>query len=1519
MKTIIRSVWVVLVLSGVAALAQGRQLVKTPSQTWPLLSAIPPANQITGTCAVSHFAAVTRPIRAAGTEAPHGSVFSVPACPWVNGAFGDISALAGVMNPTSLNDLGTYTITCTDIIVGVADPNNCVTGGICGPLGRACLNQPGAAVYESRSVTIEVYNNLPTLSASLSGTSLISGTTFAHDANVTLTSGASDPDGPVTVRWRIISQPPGSRATLASATGQTTSIQFNGESNFGNWVFEAIAVDAQGETSLPQQLSLTVANRTPHPTISGSPRVRVRSDISLMLSPDEDGGDYTAVQWEALPPGGSWGAVMGTGLTLTIPTTRSSLGTWRFRARVTDNETPALSGMSDEFTVEVYNERPVVMAGGPPRIRVGQSFALTSTATDPDGGPVTVRWIVIQVPNAAPARATLGTPAATYPAATHPGTWVFRAQGEDDEGATENSNPVAVVVDADPIAAIEGGPTITVRAPFDVRDLSYDPDSECPPSAMASDPFGCHSVAMGETFTPLSPGLTNWTWYVDSVPAGYELFHPPGRIGEAFPSVHSGYGRVLHVDEGQMPFGTYTLRVDVRDAEGNPPRSATVQLRVLAPMVPPIAHINLPQRYLLDGSRRLLNPVVLDGSRSFDLDNALSDLVLPAGGTGISSYAWVVTPPSGCSMPTVLGSGQVYSPFAADMALPDDGCIGVWNVTLRVLDDDLPQMSDVRSQDFVIGRCAGEVCIDRPTHERPQLVDTASPVDVPIYYYVEPAVYARYPGGFYGVVDVLPTGSSTPIYTLYDSTISMRPPGTLNLVHWHGERSAGGLAASGTYDVRVRISDLSGLGFGPSSDVAAQAILFEDVHVNVAATSTSYSRYEDLEAGMNRPGFDWTISGAIGVDAVRMEIKRLGAGTAFTNTTSTTRTSGRFEWNGQTSTGTLLPPGAYEVRISALRGTRVLATSTPWSLTVYRLRLGPTAPGAIAVGVNDDDDNLNLVVDRTELNVTGENDLAEVTVSVEPPTMAGTLSVGPADGATNVALFVGPTKTAAAPTSVPWPGAGSPNLYVEGRTPGRGALVLTFTPPTGPALTEARREVNVTGVEIVGALGVPAPSLVPGLIETGATGFGDDVDLHNTPGATFVDEDPSRFVVRVTDAAANLDPMVRERVSASVGTLVHWPLNAGEPERFADDLTVVELLETGVDTGVFESESQLLTNADEQTEPDDEFRLHSVLVGGNVADESPNDRTHRIGAPTTTSFISGGVRAQYGMMRPATDTVPVCGRGPGDRIAVMVRPRTVMEPFTHVPGTSFSYTDPSGFSFNDLNGDHVHQPNEESDPYIDLSTGGLMMLPGGPMSVTAGRSGRGPAMTQAQFDEILHHANEAWAPACLEVRATGPLAVLDSPSLIGPSGLVNDGVITMSTERISFFDLFNGALGPFLPGTIDVVLGFSLCESSPGSPSGCFAYTDSPAYASWTTGPVLVFHGTRLMPNKRILAHELGHGMSNGDSDSPANPPWHFYPAGVTRPDDHYRYRHFPSLIGTQVRTPRPSPTLPGNAFIQSF
>lgn len=1453
-------------------------------------------------------------------------VFRFPPCryPLLGGGY---RAMTGEFFSDSANDVGTYTVQCTNLRDNFISCAPLPAGGT-DACGNPTLCLPTLGLPQSpptKTFTLEVYNNAPTVRVTHSGTGLLTGQQVAHNALVTLDAGAADADGSTTVTWRVVSRPPSATAALSATTGATTTIQFTGEADFGVWTLEAAVDDRQGER-VTQQYTLEVINQAPRPLITvaaGGSRVRVNSNIDLLVTGDEDGGPYTSVAWEVLRPGGSWAPVGTNDRHLVVPATGpSSIGSWRFRVRVTDNETPALSGTSPEFAVDVYNDAPVVTASGPVRIRVGQPFNVNATANDPDGGPVTVRWRVIQAPT--PAGAPLGVPLTALPAATRPGTWVFRAQATDDEGETADSLPVAVVVDADPVAAIEGAASMVVRAPFDLRDNSWDPDSECPTSGGVSDPFGCHSVAPGETFTPLSGALTRWTWRVDSVPAGYELFHPPGRIGESFPSVHSGYSRVLHVGEGEMPFGDYRLRVVVEDAEGNQ-ASASVQLRILPPMVPPLAHINAPQRYLLGGSRQTLTDVVLDGSLSFDLDNALSDLLPPSPGEGITSYAWLVTPPPGCPLGPITAVTPTVRLFTAGDVVAE-ACMGVWSAALRVTDDDSPRLFDVRVQDFVIGRCAGEVCIDRPSHERPALVDTSSPVDVPIYYYVEPSVAARYPGGFYGIIEILPTGTGTVAYTLYDASISSRPPGTLNVVHWHGERTGGGSVTSGTYDVRVRVADLA-LTYSAESDVAPMSILFEDVNVNVASTSTRYSRYQDLEADTGWPGFDWTITGAISVDRVRMVIKRLGpgsVGTAFEASVAMAGTSGRFEWNGRTSTGTLLPPGDYDVRISALRGTRVLGTSAPFRTTVYRLNLGPAGSAPLAVGLNDDDDNRNGTTDSAELNVTGEDDLLPVTVSLEPATLAGTLEVFVADG--GIALFNGPTKMAVAPADVSVPATPAPTYFVEGRTVGLAELALRLRPPTGPALEETHRAVSVSGVEVVDATGHPATALVPGLWDNGYLDIGGAAPL-NEPGLTFVDLDPARFVVRVTDAAANLDPMRRESVSVSVGTLLVWPLAPAGAEDWADPLTLIELRETSENSGVFESESQLLTTNEEVSEPDDGFAVRSELVGGVVADEANGDRTHRLGRPGQ-SFLTGGVRVQYGLVHPAKKTLPVCGRTPDVRRSVNLRMRVLMEPFIDDPTATFSYTDPSGFSFNDTNGDRVHQPSEASERWVDLSTQAIMPSAGGAMAVMAGLDGRGAAATDAQLARMLRVANMSWAPACIEFRAAGPLTTLEHATITGAGAPLYDGIIQLVVDRIPLAAAMQVApVGPTPANTIDVVVGYSLAGlvDSAGVAHTALGYTDISA-ASWSVGGrvgVLVGSLSALDSSMRTLAHELGHAMENADSDSPTDPAWQFYPSGGAGPgmDTNYLYRRFPHQTLLNVQTVRPfsNRSNGGNAFLQPF
>jgi len=157
------------------------------------------------------------------------------------------------------------------------------------------------------------------------------------------------------------------------------------------------------------------------------------------------------------------------------------------------------------------------------------------------------------------------------------------------------------------------------------------------------------------------------------------------------------------------------------------------------------------------------------------------------------------------------------------------------------------------------------------------------------------------------------------------------------------------------------------------------------------------------------------------------------------------------------------------------------------------------------------------------------------------------------------------------------------------------------------------------------AVGRPSPS------DWGLTGYALDatgtIMPINTPANTFIDVDPEKFFVRITDPSQDLTPGP-DSFNVRIGTIQRSTVNAdGYQEN--DDFTSIRVTETGNRTGVFVSRSQLLTMPDLPglTAPnavnDDDFQVHDGYGGGLIADDSPGDRTHR-------ADVDGLVTVRYG-------------------------------------------------------------------------------------------------------------------------------------------------------------------------------------------------------------------------------------------------------------------------------------------------
>ncbi len=387
----------------------------------------------------------------------------------------------------------------------------------------------------------------------------------------------------------------------------------------------------------------------------------------------------------------------------------------------------------------------------------------------------------------------------------------------------------------------------------------------------------------------------------------------------------------------------------------------------------------------------------------------------------------------------------------------------------------------------------------------------------------------------------------------------------------------------------------------------------------------------------------------------------------------------------------------------------------------------------------------------------------------------------------------------------------------------------------------------------------------------------------NGAGGTFIDADPERFVVRVTHLPGNANPAVAEAVTVKVGTLT----GGGGADDAEHDIT---LAETGPDTGVFMSETQLLTAPDlsmvTAADQDDGFAVYSVRAGGPVIDEGANDRTHK-------ATIDGGVQATIDTLGGAfASGVPVCDRVPNDqRREVRIRVHVFNEPFDDygldgMPGTG----DPG-------EGNGVFDAGE---PFADISGDGMRNTVLGSTTAANGR-------VSAEFDR----SNIAWTQACIRVIQVGSTSFEDAPTNAGGVNILRDGLFTdgpgadeevvlTSTTGTSFDIVEVYFISPFDPATIAEGL-----ASTPGLRGGISL---PPAQQEDT----YLFVASSADVRRRVLPHELGHALTNrGDVITPT---YIFFQSrnGSTLDDKVHQQRRFTHAIETDARTCRAAGSLSG-------
>lgn len=412
----------------------------------------------------------------------------------------------------------------------------------------------------------------------------------------------------------------------------------------------------------------------------------------------------------------------------------------------------------------------------------------------------------------------------------------------------------------------------------------------------------------------------------------------------------------------------------------------------------------------------------------------------------------------------------------------------------------------------------------------------------------------------------------------------------------------------------------------------------------------------------------------------------------------------------------------------------------------------------------------------------------------------------------------------------------------------------------------------------------------------GATGT-----VINGAANTFVNLDPDRFAVRLTHLPGNAAPAVAETIVVQVGTLT----DTGAGDDADHNITLVE---TGPDTGVFESESQLLTAPDlsagtvTAANQDDGFAVYSTRTSATVVDEGDNDRTHK-------ATIDGHVRTTYNSPSGPSDlSIPACDRVPTDeRKEVRIRVHVFNEPFDDygfdgILGTLDTGEGGGVFDFTDTNLNGVHDAGEPSEPFTEIS--------GDSPPVRNTVLGSASVATN-RVSEELARSNAGWTQVCIRVAQVGGAVFEDAPNNAGGMNILRDGlfsdgpgadeeVVLMAATGATHDTIEVYFISPFVPAT-----GAEGLASTPGLRGGISLPTPHQENT-------YLFVASSAIVQRRVLAHELGHALTNrGDITTPKYV--FFRTLDGTTPDDTVnQQRRLTHQTQTDARTCRTAGSLSG-------
>jgi N-acetylneuraminic acid mutarotase len=209
-------------------------------------------------------------------------------------------------------------------------------------------------------------------------------------------SGSSDPDGnlPLTYKWRFVSKPPGSAATLSNDTAVSPSFVADVLS-IEPWILELVVTDSLGLPSAPATVRISTANSAPVADAGPDQAVTlVGTTVYLGTDPNRQSydpdGDPLTYSWSLISAPSESTAALANPTSTTPSFVPDKHGDYEVQLVVSD---PWTAGAPDTMKVSFANIAPVANAGPGQAVVIGAVVNLNgSGSSDANGDPLTYQW-----------------------------------------------------------------------------------------------------------------------------------------------------------------------------------------------------------------------------------------------------------------------------------------------------------------------------------------------------------------------------------------------------------------------------------------------------------------------------------------------------------------------------------------------------------------------------------------------------------------------------------------------------------------------------------------------------------------------------------------------------------------------------------------------------------------------------------------------------------------------------------------------------------------------------------------------------------------------------------------------------------------------------------------------------------------------------------------------------------------------------------------------------------------------